>query len=56
MIITKNWDSIIITDLINNVYYKQQYIYYTKKEAILLFKEKFKIEYELQKENLIDNF
>jgi len=48
MDININGYSIIITDIINNQFCKNQYIYYTKKEAIQLFKEKFKKEYELQ--------
>jgi len=43
----ENW-FIIITDIICNQYKVEKYLYYTKKEALKLFKEKYKNEYELE--------
>ncbi len=46
----KSLDNYIITDVVAGRYCEMEYLYYSKKESISLFKEKFAELYELEGE------
>ena len=49
-----NEEYFIISDVICNKRIEMCYMYYSKDEAIALFEEKFKDEYALQNESILD--
>ena len=52
----KSIDNFIITDRVCGEYCEKEYLYYSREEAIDLFKEDFKDLYELEAESLSDEF
>lgn len=49
-VVSHSIDSHTISDVICNQRFEQHYLYYTKKESIAKFKEKYADEYELERE------
>lgn len=54
MTITKTNGGYTINDIIADQYVEQQYLYYTKREAIKKFKEKYQDLYQIAKESRQD--
>lgn len=52
-VINNNW-WIEVSDIIYNQYYTMSFLYHTKQSAIKIFKDKYKREYELEKESELD--
>jgi len=49
-----NKEHYIISDVINNKRVEMDYMYYSRDEAITLFKEKYEDDYALQNESILD--
>lgn len=54
MTITKTNGGYTITDIIADQYVHQSYLYYNKREAVKLFKAKYEMLYQIEKEETRD--